>query len=730
MSTGWLLDSFDKTVLLFPTEWSTAALVLALISVWVVIALFAYLNHATRKPYFSLWTVSWMFYSVYLASSIGLEESPRTPLLLMTRGSCIGISALFMFWGSFQLTKHPRQQRELGLACGMIVLWSFVSAYLVTDHLWITFPLFTLLALAGVYTGWFYIRQRRRYLGARILGCGFILWGLHLLAFPLAELEPRFMACGYFTSAILAVLITVGMVVEQEVNVSEHSYRELFDLSGDAIFLLDPTSLQIVEANLAALRLTDSGYSHLHNRPFQSLSPDLAGITDQPTLLQTVNQPCHEFRLTLPSGTTIVCEGRASLTSCPRGEMIQVSVRDITQHKLTEESLRDTAARLAAALTELRNTQGQLVQQERLRALEQMASGVAHDFNNALAKTLGFNELLLAWPENLNDQNKVKKFLQMSNAAARDAVQIVNRLREFYRQRKVSEVYQPVDINEVIEQAIILTQPRWKDQAMSHGITIQLEISLHDAPPIRGQAAELREVVVNLILNAVDALQQDGTLTVSTRVAEGHVAFSIADTGTGMTAEVRERCLEPFFSTKSQQGTGLGLAIVYGIIHRHGGTIDIQSAPNEGTTITARLPLPAPTTDDSTSSLPATNNATPAPLKVLVVEDDPQVLHVQSEYLRGDGHTVITAANGRDGLDKFRANRFDLVVTDRALPELSGDQLAQAVKELHPETPVVIVTGFADGRPTPADAVLGKPITQAALRETIAQVLHSRTIPA
>ena len=211
-----------------------------------------------------------------------------------------------------------------------------------------------------------------------------------------------------------------------------------------------------------------------------------------------------------------------------------------------------------------------------------MASGVAHDFNNVLAKILGFNELLLAWPENLNDKEKVKKYLQMTSAAAQEAVSIVNRLREFYRHRKESEVYQSMDVNETIAQAIVLTQPKWKDQMMASGATIVIDTDLRDVPAIRGSESDLREVLMNLLFNSVDAMPQGGTIMVVTRAEADFIIVEVRDTGGGMTEEVRQRCFEPFFTTKGERGTGLGMAIVYGIVQRHGGSIGIESEAGEG----------------------------------------------------------------------------------------------------------------------------------------------------
>jgi PAS domain S-box-containing protein len=729
------LSFLDQSVLLFPPEWIRSALVLALITVWMVIGLFTYMNFATRRAHLSLWTVAWMFYSVYLAASIGLEESPHTPLLLMVSRACIGISALFMFWGSFQLSNIKRDQRELTLATVMIVIWSYFSAYRVEDGLWLTLPVFLLLAGAGVYTGVVYIRARRRSRGSIILGVGFLLWGVHLVGFPLASGSQVLMAGAYLTSAILALLIVVGMVVEDNVTMSEHDYHTLFDSSGDAIFLLNPNTLGVLEANQAALRLSGRNADELIGQPFIELCPGLLPAlarVDGITAEAAVNEASRELQFLRRDGGEFLCEGNARLVHCPKGDVLLLSVHDITARKRTEQSLRDSTGQLASTVAELRETQKQIVQQERLRALAQMASGVAHDFNNVLAKILGFNELLLAWPENLNDKDKVKKYIQMTSAAAQEAVSIVNRLREFYRHRKESDVYQAVDINETITQAVVMTQPKWKDQMMAGGATVVVETDLKDIPPIRGSESDLRESLINLLFNAVDAMPQGGTVTVATSTEDGSVVIQVRDTGRGMTEEVRQRCFEPFFTTKGERGTGLGLAIVYGIVQRHGGSIDVQSEPGKGTVIVVRLPMPQAAGEELVASSPSSSR----PLRVLLAEDEPQVRDIEAEYLRGDGHFVETAANGREAMERFEQWGYDVVVVDRAMPEMNGDQLTAAIKQKSPKTPVVMVTGFADmpiegteATPQP-DLILRKPITQLALRQAIARVTAPSPPPA
>ena len=728
LTSGFL----DQSLLFFPPEWIKSALVLALISVWMVIGLFTYMNYSVRRPHLSLWTVGWMFYSVYLAASIGLEESPHTPLLVMVSRACIGISALFMFWGSFQLTESKRDQREIALGSVMMVIWSYVGAYRVRDERWITLPVFLLLAAAGVYTGILYMRTRRRSRGSVILGVGFLLWGVHLMGFPLASGSQLLMAGAYLASALLALLIVVGMVVEDSAHTSEVDYHALFDSSGDAIFLLDSRTLQVLQANQTAARLSGRKTEELVGQAlldFCDRLPPASVPVDVDT--SPANEPNREVLLRRPDGSELACEGRADLVHSPKGDVLMLTMHDITARKRTEQSLRESTRELGSTVAELRETQNQVVQQERLRALAQMASGVAHDFNNVLAKILGFTELLLAWPENLNDKEKVKKYLQMTSAAAQEAVAIVNRLREFYRHRKESEVYQSIDVNETVTQAIVLTQPKWKDQMMASGATVAIDADLRDVPAIRGSESDLREALINLLFNSVDAMPHGGTITVATRAEPDVIVIEVRDTGRGMSEEIRQRCFEPFFTTKGERGTGLGLAIVYGIVQRHGGTISIESETGKGTLVVIRLPL---WKLEGGEPLPV--SAAPSrPLRVLLVEDEPQVCDIEAEYLRGDGHFVETAPNGRQGLKQFGGGHFDVVVADRAMPEMNGDQMTEAIKQISPHTPVVLVTGFADmptdgigGKSLP-DLIMRKPITQTGLRQAIARVLAAAPKP-
>jgi len=401
---------------------------------------------------------------------------------------------------------------------------------------------------------------------------------------------------------------------------------------------------------------------------------------------------------------------------------VVVSFNDITERHRSEAELQRSHRQLEETLAQLKATQRQVLQQERLRAMGEMASGIAHDFNNSLSPIVGFAELLLRRPDMPTET--AQQYVKLINTAARDAASVIRRLRELYRERGESIPDAAVDLGRCLEEATALTEPRWKSQAQSRGVNIKVVRDVVDVPVILGDAAGIREMLTNLIFNAVDAMPEGGTITMRARVDGEDVLLTVSDTGVGMSEEVRRRCLEPFFSTKDQQGTGLGLSMVHATVQRHRGTLSVDSAPGQGTTFNLRLPIhsqapAAPTAETVEES---------RRLRVLVVEDDPLVRMALTEQLSSQGHTVQSATNGLEGLDTFMSGRFDLVLTDRAMPEMGGDQLATTIKQLAPNKPIIMLTGFGElmnvkgERPPAVDAVVSKPVTLDSLTDAIRQV--------
>ncbi len=398
----------------------------------------------------------------------------------------------------------------------------------------------------------------------------------------------------------------------------------------------------------------------------------------------------------------------------------------IARHNVTlEESVRERTFALERALAELQASQKQVIQQERLSALGTMAGGIAHDFNNSLSIIMGFGELLLRdLPHGINEENGTEPITTILTAAE-DAAKTVQRLRDFYRPDETKEQRLPIDLNQLAAAAVALTQPRWHTHATSQGRSIIVHSALGKIPSITGDAAELREVLTNLIFNAVDAMPHGGAITIATSAEADTVVLKLTDTGTGMNEEVRRRCLEPFYTTKGTRGTGLGLAMVFGIIQRHAGTIDIESEPGKGTTFILRLPAADAQISPEPDAAPHSWDS----LRVLVVDDQPILCQLLCQHLEGDLHTVETALSGSEALAKFRAGKFDLVITDHVMAEMTGEQLAQAIKELNPAVPVILLTGYASEGgvektySAAVNLVVGKPLSRASLRRAFAEVM-------
>jgi len=381
------------------------------------------------------------------------------------------------------------------------------------------------------------------------------------------------------------------------------------------------------------------------------------------------------------------------------------------------------------AYDQLRQAQQTVVQQERLRALGQMSSGMAHDINNALSPILAYSQLLLGTLPDLGEVPRQR--LQRINQAAEDVTQIVARMREFYRRDVDPGLLENVNVNKAVEEVLELTRPRWRDLAQRNGIPIRIKFELEpNLPALVCNPSELREALTNVVFNAVDALPQGGVITLRTRSAtrsngqegespERELQIEVRDNGVGMDEKVRQHCLEPFFSTKIQcGGTGLGLAMVYGMVKRHNGSIEIESTQHRGTCVRLVFPIREQT---APSNRPQATGPEPCrPLRILCIDDEPELRELMRDVLEVHHHKVTVAPGGREGLEMFRSNlrgseAYEVVITDLGMPDLDGHQVARAVKAASPGTPVVMLTGWgammkAEGETTPeVDALLSKP---------------------
>jgi signal transduction histidine kinase len=378
----------------------------------------------------------------------------------------------------------------------------------------------------------------------------------------------------------------------------------------------------------------------------------------------------------------------------------------------------------------LRMAQQALIQQERLRALGQMASGIAHDINNAISPISLYTESLLEHETSLS--SRARDHLVTIQRAIDDVAQTVSRMREFYRPSEAEAQLTDVDLNTMVQQVADLTRARWNDLPQRRGIMIELKTRLATVlPVIRGAENEIRDALTNLVFNSVDAMPKGGAIEIVTRSANGLVELEVRDTGIGMDEETRRRCLEPFFTTKGHRGTGLGLAMVYGMAQRHDASVDVESEPGTGTTIRLRFPVNVPSQPSS-----VTFAAEPRPsrkLRILLIDDDDAVIDSVRSALENDGHSVTAADGGQAGIDAFQialrdAAPFDIVLTDLGMPYVDGRQVIASVRAASPATPIILMTGWgqqmnAEGESPPqVDRLLAKPPRLRELRAALAEL--------
>ncbi len=380
------------------------------------------------------------------------------------------------------------------------------------------------------------------------------------------------------------------------------------------------------------------------------------------------------------------------------------------------------------AYESLKDAQEQLVAAERLKALGQMAAGVAHDFNNLLNGILGKAELLaLKLAEKEPDREAILAGLAMIEQITLQGAETVKRVQDFTRIRK-DHPTNAVDVTTVIRNAVEMTKPKWKYEAETLGIAIDVEQILGDVPPTAGNPSELTQVISNLIFNAVEAMPRGGRITLSSRADGDVIAVTVADTGSGMSKAVQAHIFDPFFTTK-ETGQGLGMSIVYGILARHGGEITVESGENLGTTFTVRIPVraPLPQIGESGAVGPAGKQL---PARILIIDDDDLNLKMLNEALTARGHHVVAARTGNEAVEIFGRQPFGLVLTDLSMPGMSGWQVSREIKRINPRVPVILLSGWAiqqdeeKVRESGVDYVVSKPCSLKTLKEAVDEALR------
>ena len=394
------------------------------------------------------------------------------------------------------------------------------------------------------------------------------------------------------------------------------------------------------------------------------------------------------------------------------------------------EQARKHVKELSRYVEEQERIRVQFSQVEKLSAVGSLASGVAHDFNNCLASIRGRAELLLKSV----DDPKVRRGLDLIVKSAGDGAKTVKRIQDFARQRQDRD-FETVSVDQLLLDVSEITRPRWKGAAEASGVRIDLTVSDSSGAHVLGDASELRDVLVNMVFNAVDAMPRGGRLTLAAGRRDGKAVVTVSDTGCGMTSEVRARVFDPFFTTKGMGGMGLGLSVSYGVIRRHGGTVKVESQVGRGTTFQIILPLAEgaePSPDETGAGAPVARGRRCRVARILVVDDEDPVRELLCDILEDEGVEATPAAGGAEALARFEAGKFDGVLTDIGMPGMSGWELLRLINERDGEVPLAVITGWGElvstheEKAARVEWVLTKPFSMSQICEVAQEIIRRK----
>ena len=411
-------------------------------------------------------------------------------------------------------------------------------------------------------------------------------------------------------------------------------------------------------------------------------------------------------------------------------EVSQVELRrEVEEKTKANKALGQLNKQLETTLDDLKQTQDAVVQQERLAALGQLSSGIAHDLNNTLTPILAYSDLLRH--ASLTDVEKHKTVVEISNAASH-AADIVKQLQFFYT-RNSSARHTSISARDIAVEAIELTTPKWRNANLTDRKTVDVVFKGDDPGIVTGNRIEIKQVVANLILNAVDAITTSGRVEVSVESHVNDILIKVSDNGEGMSNESLQHCLEPFYTTKPN-GTGLGLSVCHGIVERHGGSISVTSEEGIGTSFQVVLPMaPLKVEETAQFSLEERRANRSADLKILLVDDDQRVRDSATMLLNQEFDIVVTASSGETGLANMEQREFDLVVCDLGMPGMSGSCFVERAKKRWPHVPIIIASGWSEDRVaehfkgiSKPDAIIQKPLSRSLLK-TVYHLIDKRS---
>lgn len=719
-------------------DYLKAAVLVCLLTVWVLVGLFSYLNLYTRRKYFSIWTAAWLFYALWLTLSFGIQGETPPPLLQMLRQWSVGVSAVFLFWGSQRFLGERVSQRLVGWFLLFLLLWSYAGSFYLENPLQKEVPLFGLIGLASLSTArsFFQYRRKHGYMGATLLTLGFLLWGMYMAGYPFLENAKDLISVALFISAAIQLLVAVSMIIlvleevrnsrlaaieqlhlrklatgalETKVASTEGRYRALFEQASEAIIIADSDKLNILEMNRAAERLLGIDAADAGGRPLtafyqtkngaeQHSGADMFNALRQQQPLNFVRKDGSTVQTEL-DGAEIVFGGKACY---------QFFIREVTERSRLEQQLR---------------------QAEKLSALGQMISGVAHELNNPLAVIKGSLELMLSRNElTAQSRETVEKVASETDRAAR----LVRNFLSFAREQPSRRAN--VNLNEIVQQVVELRRFNFE----LAGVKFQIELE-QDLPQVSADPDQIQQVVINLIDNAFHAMADmsgRGRLKIQTRSAGKTVRLVVEDNGSGVPEELVTKIFEPFFTTKEVGvGTGLGLSIAHTIMSDHKGRISYARSSLGGAGFVLEFPIsettqaPAPKLVASSSKPAKAQNMTSG--TILIVDDEPLLAEMLAEILDLIGCSSTFCHSASHALKLLENKNFDLIISDFKMPGMNGQQFYEAVKEKNPEVAQRIMFMTADMASdemqaflrSTGNAHLEKPFTLSSVKQTVTEAL-------
>ena len=730
--------------LVFPQAQLKSALVVSLLSVWVLVGVFYYLNRFTHRRYFAIWNVAWLFYALWLTLNFQFPWDTVNPWINMVKHWCIGIAAAFLLWGSGDLLGQRNRERVLGLFLGFLLVWSYVGAQHFESPWVIQVPIFALIGISSIATGVCFGRFRRAsgFLGAGLLSGGFLLWGGYLTTYPWWQTSEYLVCASFFVAAVLQLFIAVSMIVlvleearrnlrravrhwheehqathqlHYQVLRTEEKYRQLFEQAHVGIVLVHRDSRQILDCNPEAHRLLAPDGPLSPGQDFLTYFAPEARVDDRNGmgwLDRMLERQRWALRRT-DQGQPVLVEISGAPLPDDDGVVFQLFLQDCSDRARLEQQLRRA---------------------EKLSALGQMISGVAHELNNPLAVIQGYLELILKrhtlLPQPRADLDKVVK-------EGHRAAKLVDQFLTFAHEQPIRR--QTADLNALVRQVAELRRFDFERSQISVSLELDPELL-----PALVDPEQIQQVLANLIQNSLQAManqSQPARLRLTTcRGSQGNRVI-IEDSGPGIPESLVARIFDPFFTTKKVgQGTGLGLAITHSIIVAHEGRITYQPSALGGAGFVLDLPMSAveaPPVDTLPSHSGSELEPQPAvaAASILVLDDEPDVAAMLAEMLKYLGHCPTVCHDPEEGLEAIKKQPFDLILSDFRMPTMNGEQFYRKVTRADAEMAqrIIFLTGdvlceetraFLESIEAP---VIKKPFQLAAVENAVArQLVQSR----